>query len=87
MTEQAIVKEISVDGSCLTLVLHGTFTIENVSELHTACVEAFEAFPVVTLNASDVETMDLTVCRLFVPLVNCCCKEYLIYSCRQLPIV
>jgi anti-anti-sigma regulatory factor len=64
MGEQAIVQHIAEDGSRVTLALHGALNIENVSDLHAAFVESFEAFPTVALNASDVKSLDLTVIQI-----------------------
>lgn len=64
MNEQAIAKRIADDGSSVTLVLSGAFSIENVSELHAACVESLAEFPAVALDASGLESVDMTVIQV-----------------------
>ena len=61
MSEQKITKTIAPDGSTATLVLRGALNIEAAAELQQTLHEAFAESPLVSLDASRLEGLDVSI--------------------------
>lgn len=86
MNGQAIEIRIAEDGSSVSLILQGAFSIENASDLRAACLESFEASSTVALNASMVESMDLTAVQVICSACKTAAAQGILFTPeKQLP--
>ena len=61
MSDGKIIKHMTTDGSCATIVASGGLNIENAGTFHQILAEAMSESQRVVLDARNVESVDITV--------------------------
>lgn len=61
MNDQKITRILAADGSTATIILSGELNIEAAAELQRTLNEAFSESPLVSLDARQLEEVDVTI--------------------------
>lgn len=65
MSELSISLTVAADGNSITVNLAGVISIENVTQLHSALIDALSASKQVVLDVGKVEAIDMTTMQIF----------------------